>query len=381
MEGVVIEEMVRWTNRGNPSASYSSAQKARDMMDDFHRYIANGGGYEVIFCSGASEANATAVEAALRISAKPHIITSNVEHKSILLHLRASAEAGRCTLTEVPARPSGHVAAEDVRRAIREETVAIFVMSANNETGAINNTVAIAAAASGRYFHCDAVQSYGKYGAPSGVSSFAISFHKFGGPAGVGALVIAKKYCGLLPLIYGTQNNGMRGGTECLHGIAAAFLATKRNFTDRKQKNAHLAGLKEQFITLMSSAGVPITQYSQYLSARERIPKLEIVLLSTCADDYLCNTLLISIVLHDSKLRICNSATKKELEKQGIIVSVGSACNTASPTASHVLYAIGADQHIRAGALRISFGDANTSAEVVRFCKVFAQLLASIKTG
>jgi cysteine desulfurase len=373
MDGPTVAAMLRWINKGNPSASYKSAEECRALMDQFRAELATPP-YYVVFCSGASEANAMAVESVLSATPSPHIVCSSVEHKSILAHLRHAEQQGRCQLTIVPAQPSGHITVESVRLALRGDTAAVFVMAANNETGAINDIEGMVAALPPEiYFHVDCVQSYGKFGLPPGVTSASISFHKLGGPPGVGALIALPGR--VTPLIHGSQMNGLRGGTENMPGIAGAMAATAANFVDRAAKNARLAALKRAFVAGLR-AKLPVITYAQYRSYRATRPVFECVLISGDAG-YLPNTLLISLVLYYGE-RICNSSTKKLLEQNKIIVSVGSACNTASPYASHVLDAIGADQLIKSGALRISFGDQNTMAEVERAVAVFYGVLSPV---
>jgi cysteine sulfinate desulfinase/cysteine desulfurase-like protein len=116
-----------------------------------------------------------------------------------------------------------------------------------------------------------------------------------------------------------------------------------------------LFDLKKQTISLLADR-IPTCSYLQYITRRSKLPEIEIVFISGHGNDYLPNTILLSVVKR-TKPWVCNVKIKEALAKRGIIISVGSACNTSSPRASHVLYALGADQIIRKGALRISFGD------------------------
>jgi cysteine desulfurase len=254
-------------------------------------------------------------------------------------------------------------------------------MHANNETGAINDIASIGAAAHRHNvpFHCDTVQMFGKHPLDPvrcGVDSFCISFHKLQGPPGVGALVIKQELISgwrVHPYIFGSQNAGLRGGTENLPGIGAAFAATKLTFIGRKEKNEQLLALKRYIVNELNMR-MPARSYTQYLaSSRGRVSTPEVELVFLCGAnpaEYLPNTILLSVVKHTEPF-ICNSKLKQALEASGVVVSIGSACNTDSPKASHVLYAMGCDDLIRKGTLRITLGDQTTAAEAKQFVQTF----------
>lgn len=408
MPANVRTAMIEWCNRGNPSAGYASAKEARKMMSTFRQYLgrvckfescceedrdgdstanararSNPNKYKVLFTSGASEANCTALQSILDAYAevtgnKPHIVMSAIEHKSLIEMSRAYVERGRAAATYVQPTASGHIRPEDVAAAITPTTAIVCVMHANNETGAVNDIRAIGAIAhrANVPYHCDTVQTFGKYPLEpnrDNVDSFCISFHKFHGPPGVGALVIKQQLLigyKLYPMIYGTQNEGYRGGTENLPGIGAAYEATKTTMNSRASKNDRVMRLKK-YIMGEIAARIPSRQYIQYTKGTAgNKPEIEVVFLSGSTDYYLPNTILLSVVKR-GKTPICNAKIKTDLEKKGIVVSVGSACNTASPKASHVLYAMGADELIRKGAIRVSLSDDTTTEDVKKFVQEF----------
>jgi len=409
----VRKSFLGWCNMGNPSSSYATAKEARVMMNDFRVLVGKLCGfdsccqedrdyngdfatnakmrtddsrYKVIFTSGASESNCTVVGSVVDAFAEiremiPHVVISAIEHKSILDMVKSLETRGRITASYVAPTPSGHIRPEDVEAALTPNTCLICVMHANNETGAINDVARIGeiAHAKGVPFHCDAVQTFGKFPLKPvpHIDSFSISFHKFQGPPGVGALVIKQRLLNgwkLHPLIYGSQNEGYRGGTENLPGIGAAFAATKLTMQDRMDKNATMNTIRK-YIMVELGKRIPTRQFTQYIKdTGGRQPAIEIVFLSAPTEFYLPNTLLLSVVKRTAPA-ICNGQMKKELEDKGIVVSVGSACNTASPKASHVLYAMGADDLIRKGTLRISLGDNNTLAEAKVFVREFLTVI------
>ena len=387
--------MVSWCNKGNPSAGYSSAVEARAMMDAFKIYLGNlcqcGPTFTFIFTSGASEANSTILAGVTNSYAQvrrqvPHVVMSAIEHKSLIDMARDLEKRGRITATYVSPTISGHILARDVSRAILPNTCLVCVMHANNETGAINDVAAIGAAAhaKGVPYHCDTVQTFGKYPLDpesNNVDSFCVSFHKFGGPPGVGVLVVRNKFLhgyNIAPLIYGSQNNTLRGGTENLPGIGASFAACKIAMADREAKNTRMEQLKARTMAGLSQ-NFRVVSYSAYVNGDQPVPTARdtpiIVVLAAVREIYLPNTLLISVVRQGPPY-VCNGDIKAALEKKNVIVSVGSACNTASKTASHVLFAMGADDLVRKGALRITFGDDNVGDDADIFVRELAFIVS-----
>lgn len=408
----VVREMSRWTNMGNPSSSHQHAVKCRTMMDRFRARISDDvqpralhsapPEYRVVFTSGASEASTMLVSALvgawIRANRRPaHVITSKYEHKSVLLLLHAMRDQGAITLTEIAPDERGMIQPALVRSAIGADTCLVCVMHANNEIGCINDIASIAQCAHGARvpFFSDTVQTFGRYPIPPGVDAFSVSFHKIFGPPGVGVAVVRESLVrdlgldgGFQPLIYGTQNDGLRGGTENVPGIGASTVGYEIVTANRVQKNARLRAFKRKIICTLGAKCCTM-RYPEYrammrksrtgggplvLTDGTRAPQCVIVFLSGDDDDYLAGTLLLSIAKF-SEPGICNVKLKRQLDSLGVIVSIGSACNTSSSKASHVLYAMDADRYIRAGTLRVSMCDFNTECEVRRFCDIFLRVL------
>lgn len=439
MPKCVMKAMLTWCNRGNASAGYASAKESRAMMEDFRKYIGSlcaidtccpeprddiaiagttagtsvegnnvvnsavakcdPARYKVIFTSGASEANSAVINAAVAAYSHargviPNLVISAVEHKGLIATAESLRERGLATITYVQPVITGHILARDVAEAIGPTTCLVCVMHANNETGAINDVAAIGSVAHSRGvpFHCDTVQTFGKFPPQpvrDGIDSLCVSFHKLHGPPGIGAWIIKQKFLigwKLPPLIFGSQNEGYRGGTENLPGIGASFTAIRYNFADRGAKNSRMFALKQQLIHGLAQI-LPVRTYADYYASRPK--PLECVVFSHAVfaqdidseqygpygpyEQYLCNTILLSVVW--TRGEFCNVKVKNYLESEGIVVSVGSACNTASAKASHVLYALSADKYIRRGALRISLGDDNTSADIEKFLIAFGKAI------
>lgn len=414
MNEKTVQTMVKWTNRGNPSSSYQSAQEIRNMFNNFRKMLADRCGfkcvdykvdgdyandaddrYVVVFTSCASESNNLVLrsvsESYNQHVEKPHFVVSAVEHRSLLDCARHLEAIGQIELTLVKPDALGFVEVAAVERAIRENTALIAVMQANNETGCINDIAAIGAAAHKRNipFHTDCVQMFGKFPLNpirDNVDSFAVSFHKCYGPPGVGALVIRRKFLHgyrLCAEITGSQQYHLRGGTENTPGIAASFMALKQCWDTRDKKNAHLLSLKRQVIEELPKL-LPCKTYREYLEIeRTNGPKyaIEVVFLSTAEKSYLPNTLMMSIVKRSKNApEICNVEIKKRLEAAGVIVSIGSACSTSDPKASHVLYSMDVSEHIRKGVLRVSFSDDNTREDVQKFIVALVDVLKHFNT-
>lgn len=427
MSPTAIQAMTMWCNKGNPSASYKSAEAARTMMTTFREYVGKicalnpccveprdqktkpsqiqPNQYEIFFTSGASESNCTIITSTAMAylrhrDAVPHFVLSSFEHKSVVECINTLVDDGYATATFV--KPvQGRIRAADIEAAFEPNTCMVCVMHANNETGVINpiDEIGKRAHASNILFFTDAVQTFGKFPLQPTphVDAFSVSFHKFGGPPGVGLLVIKKAFFDgydLKPIIFGSQNFGFRGGTENLPGIGSSFAALKIAMTDRVKKNAQMQSIKKYIVDQIKSHA-PSRDFDEYVAVMAkksalaaagktdpslRLPEIEVVFISgTDTAKYLPNTIMLSVVKR-TQPPMCNVKFKADLEAKNIIVSVGSACNTASEKASHVLYEIGADELIRKGALRISLGDASTLKEAERFVSIFLSMLATFTT-
>jgi cysteine sulfinate desulfinase/cysteine desulfurase-like protein len=443
MPKIVIESMIKWMNKGNPSSSYKAAVSSREMMFSFKKYIAqicgfNLNDWEIIFNSCSTEGNSFIINAVVnsyflyknntgsisptlgmksaervspleqRVCKFPHIIASEIEHKSILLALDQLKKYRNIEYTLVKPNKLGFITAESVKKEIRSNTCLITIMAANNETGSIMDIVGISKIShdAGIPFHTDAAQYFGKYimsfpvlpakmsssppvsmaspgfasmiaerassafekKIPEDVDSFVVSFHKIHGPPGSGFIAIKKEFLKLYdlgPQIYGTQNEGLRGGTENIPAIAGSMTALKFTLNERAAKNKFLLECKEYTMKLLANTGIPCLTLEEYIQRGNpaALPTMEIVFISGLNPTrWLPNTLLISIIKNSpSKPEMCNTEIKNRLAEKNIVISIGSACNTASKYASHVLYAIDADEKMKKGALRISFGDYTSS--------------------
>jgi len=401
-----------WLSCYNPAAGSSASKGAADMISRaklFIQTLCNAKNYEVIFTSGASESNCYILRSTVSAYArfrqvKPHLVVGAAEHSASLKCCQNMAECGIADVTYVQPNIYGVVSASSVAAEIRDTTCLVSIMYANNEIGAVSNIPRIAAAAHERKvpFHSDCVQMFGRYKLnleKSGIDAISASFHKLYGPKGIGLLVIKKTLIDgykLTAQISGSQQNGLRGGTENVPAIASALAAMKWNFKSRSSKNKKLESLCDKTI-LMLSKHMPIGNYKNYVEsdakidaqpvapdmsgppvvAPARIRPFELVILGpdrAKTGYHIPNTLLIAFAWNAGDF--CNVKFKKELARMGIIVSISSACLTASASASHVLTAIRAPKVIKTGVIRISFSDYNSASDATRFCRACIKILS-----
>ena len=393
----VLNEMIKWSTRGNPSSLYPSARAASKMVDIFREELADRSnfslvgpaGYTILFTGGGSEANSTIITSTIRsfiklTNKRPHIITSSVEHDNIMLLIKDLEEEGvDFTLIdpETMGPNLGSVNPESIAAAIRPNTCLITIMSANNETGIKNDIQTIGKIAESYKipFHTDAVQIFGKYPINpdiNNITSFSGSFHKLHGPTGLGILVIKNSFIGgyqLKPIIHGHQNYGMRGGTECIHNIAAAREAYKMSFEDREKKNNNMKVLREYMINQLKNrfSTYTLDNFNGSVPCTDPPPIVFITPTSSPTTGIVPNTLLIS-VYHKN---ICNTNMREKLANHNIYVSIGSACKTGDKKSSHVLRAMNVPKELFPGVIRISLNDFSIKEEIDYFIEIFTHLI------
>ena len=243
----VVEEMVLYLEKlwGNPSSGYRFGKQVRAAVDLARQRVATLLGCEtseVVFTSGGTESNNTAINAALRIDPKrQHIVTTSVEHNAVVRYCEDVAKCG-CDVTFLSVSEEGEIDLAELEAAIRPDTAIISVMWANNETGVVYPIDEIAEIARRKrvLFHTDAVQAVGKVPlklGERGISFLSLSAHKFHGPKGIGALYVNRNVR-FSPMIFGgSQEDKRRGGTENVASIvglgkaAELALASARNTT------------------------------------------------------------------------------------------------------------------------------------------------------
>ena len=350
VDPAVLDAMLPYfaENFGNASSIHSPGQRARGAVDGARASVAGLLGAkssEIVFTSGGTESDNLALFGVVAASqdSRKHIITTAIEHHAVLNAAQALEKLG-VEVTYIPVGREGIVDPDDIRRALKPETVLISVMHANNELGTIQPIEEIGriAATADVLFHCDAVQAAGKLPLDVnrlGVDLLSISAHKIYGPKGVGALYV-RSGTPLEPQFYGGHHErDRRPGTENVPGIVglgkAAELARKNLQTDCAR------------ITTLRN-------------------RLEDALLAACGDarvngnraQRVSNTSNISFHAAGGEALVI------ALDLQGIACSTGAACSSGAVGPSHVLLAIGLSPDEARSSLRLSLGRMTTAEEI-----------------
>jgi len=345
----------------NPSSTHAPGQAARRLLADARARVAAFLGCqaaELVFTSGATEANHMAVLGALaaaRAAGRRRLVLSAVEHPG-LLALASRLQAEGVSVDRIPVDGGGRLDLEAARALIRDDVALVSVMGANNETGVLMPVAEVAALAhaAGSWLHVDATQLAGKarlHFARGGADLMSVSAHKLHGPKGVGALLVKKGV--LLPaLLAGRQERHRRGGTENLPGIAGFAAACERAARTLDDDLARMAALRQQL--------------------EDGLRALPGVHVHGAGEPRLGNTLCLRFGTLDSELVL------SRLERAGVLASSGAACTAGGTQPSHVLLAMGEPIELARAAVRFSFGRDNTEAEVRRVLEAVQRTLGPL---
>ena len=346
----VIEAMLPFYERryGNPSALYDLGQKSHDAIEESRQIIAQSIGAqpeEIYFTAGGSESDNWALKctAESMVMRGRHIITTKIEHHAILRPCGYLEQNGY-EITYLPVNDKGTVSLEQVRRAIRPDTILISVMMANNEIGTIEPIAGIGMLARryGICFHTDAVQAYGHI--PIDVNRMNIdmmsaSAHKFNGPKGTGFLYVRKKKR-IPPFIHGGgQESGVRAGTENVPGIVGMGKAAAMAMESLKERMEIETRMRDYLI----------------YSVLKQVPKVRL-------NGEWNNRLQNNVDFCFDELEGGNLLVM--LDMDGICASAGSACSSGEHEPSHVLTAIGVPPEIARGALRLTLNEKITAEQI-----------------
>ena len=351
------------TEYGNPSSLYRFGQKAKADLEALRARAAACLGArpeEIVFTSGGTEADNWALlgAAELRGNRGRHLIVSAVEHHAVL-HTAQYLEKKGFEVTYLPVDGEGRINPDDVRAALRPDTILISVMAANNEIGTLQPVAEIGAIAreAGVLFHTDAVQAVGHI--PVDVEAWrvdllSLSAHKFHGPRGVGILYM-RRPLKLPPLIHGGgQERGRRSGTENVAGAAGLVAALEEAVAALPEETARLTALRDKLIRGILAA-VPRSRLTG--PVEDRLPGSASFVFECVEGE--------SILLR--------------LDNEGICASSGSACSSASLDPSHVLLAIGLPHEIAHGSLRLTLGRETTEADVDYLLEVIPRVVAGLR--
>ena len=333
---------------GNASSLHTAGQIAKEHLESARADVAkciNANADEIYFTSGGSESDNWALNSAAKYGAlkgKKHIITSAIEHHAILHTLDELKKQG-FEVTYLPVYENGIVKVEDLKNAIRPDTVLVTIMFANNEIGTIQpvEEIGIICRERGIIFHTDAVQAVGHLPidvAKMNIDMLSMSGHKFHAPKGVGALY-CRKGTPLFNFIYGgAQERNRRAGTENLPGIVGLATALKDATREMEETAKREKYLRDKLFTELKK--IPHSKINGDLE--KRLPNN----FNMCFEGIEGESLLLL------------------LDEKGICASSGSACTSGSLDPSHVLLAIGLAHEVAHGSLRLTLSKYTTEEEI-----------------
>ena len=362
----VVDAMLPYftENYGNPSSVYKFAGESKKAVDNARNIIAkslNTNSQDIYFTAGGSESDNWALKAtaeAYRSKGK-HIITSKIEHHAIL-HTCDYLEKEGYEITYIDVDENGIVKLDELEKAIREDTVLISIMFANNEIGTIQPIKEIGEIAHKHniIFHTDAVQAYGHI--PIDVEAMNIdmlsaSGHKINGPKGIGFLYI-RKGLKLRSFVHGgAQERRRRAGTENVTGIVGFGKAVEIAMANMEERISKEESLRDRLITKVLER-VPYTRLNG--DRQKRLP----------------NNVNFSFQFVEGESLLIM------LDMKGICASSGSACTSGSLDPSHVLLAIGLPHEIAHGSLRLTLSEENTEEEIDYVVDAVAEIVEKLRS-
>lgn len=346
----VIEEMmtIYKSHFGNPSSIHSIGRDARRYLDESRRTVAkllNAKPSEVIFTSGATESNNTAIKGLVYANEHlgNHIITTKIEHHSVL-HVFEQLEKEGYDVTYLDVDDTGAIDLDQLKEALTNDTILVSIMFVNNEVGTVEPMYDIEdiVSESNALFHVDAVQAIGHLDVnfeDFKMDTLSLTAHKFGGPKGVGVLLVRDK----TPIEYsqlgGEQETKRRAGTENLAQIVGLTKALELAHKNRDDNNLHLMQLKELFLVSLQERAIPFEVNGSMIDTTGHILNLYFPFIDV-----------------ETMLTL--------LDLANIYVSSGSACTAGSTTPSHVLAAMYEDKERAKHSVRFSFNELTTDQEI-----------------
>ncbi len=361
----VIEAMLPYFNEkfGNPSSIYSVGRDSKKAIEEAREVVAKAitaEPREIFFTGSGTEADNWAIKGvayANRNKGK-HIITSAIEHHAVL-HTCQYLESDGFEVTYLPVDADGLISPEQVRAAIRPDTILITIMFANNEIGTIQPIAEIGKIAreKGVYFHTDAVQAMGNIHinvSEMNIDLLSMSSHKFYGPKGIGGLYV-KKGVKLTSFMHGgAQERGRRASTENVPAVVGFATALDIATANIDKYNNMLTELRDRTIEEIEKK-IPFIKLNGH--REKRLPG---------------NVNFSFDFIEGESLLLM-------LDMKGISASSGSACTSGSLDPSHVLLAIGLAHETAHGSLRITFGEENTQADVDYLMEVLPAIVTRLR--
>lgn len=326
---------------GNPSSIHSIGRDARKYLDQSRRKVAQLLGakpHEVIFTSGATESNNTAIKGLVKANEQlgNHIITSKIEHHSVL-HVFEQLEREGYDVTYLDVDDTGAVDLDQLRETITDKTILVSIMFVNNEVGTVQNMYDIEdiIAETNALFHVDAVQAIGHLEIDFHdfkIDTMSVTGHKFGGPKGAGILLVKDHTPLEFNQLGGEQETKRRAGTENVPQIVGLTKALELAVQHRDANNVHLMNLKELFLVSLQERAIPFELNGSMTDSTGHILNLYFLFIDV-----------------ETMLTL--------LDLSNVYVSSGSACTAGSTTPSHVLAAMFEDEERAKHSVRFSFNE------------------------
>lgn len=361
----VLEAMIPYFNQkfGNPSSVYSIGRESKKAIEEARDRVAAALGAqsrEIFFTGSGSEADNWAIKGVAYANRDKgnHIITTAIEHHAVL-HTCQYLESDGFEVTYLPVDPNGLINLDDLRKAIKPNTILISIMFANNEIGTVQPISEIGKIAREKniYFHTDAVQAVGNVHinvVDMNIDLLSLSSHKFYGPKGVGALYIRKGVKITSFLHGGAQERGRRASTENVAGIVGLGKAIEIASQNIDEYNSKLISLRDRTIEEITRR-IPFVKLNG--DRYKRLPG---------------NVNFSFEFIEGESLLLM-------LDMKGIAASSGSACTSGSLDPSHVLLAIGLPHEIAHGSLRLTFGEENTQEDVDYVLEVLPMIVQRLR--
>jgi len=363
----IVDAMVPWFGEhfANPSSVHAYGQDAKAAMEEARAQVAafvHAAPSEVIFTSGGTESDNLAVLGAARALSERgrHVVTSAIEHEAVA-HACDQLEREGFTVTRVAPDARGVVSADAIADALRDDTILVSVMAANNETGVIQPSAEIGArcAARGIAYHIDAVQAAGKIPIDAGAwqaTLLTITGHKFYGPKGAGAL-IARRGSRVHPLLFGGEHErGKRPGTANVPAIVGLGLACRFAAEEVATGAPRVAALRDRMETALLERIAHVVRHG---GEAPRVP----------------NTSHLSFVGVEGEHVVLS------LDMKGIAVSAGAACKSGSSRPSGVLTGMGVPAATARAAVRFSLGRGTTEDEIDRVIDLVPDVVAKVRAA
>ncbi len=361
----VMQEMLPYFSEkyGNASSLYSIGRISKKAIEEARKKVANLIGcnsHEIYFTGCGSESDNTIIKGIAYNNRKKgkHIITSKIEHPAVL-HTCQSLEKEGFEVTYLNVNKEGIIDIEELRNAIRNDTILITIMFANNEIGSIQPIEMISKIARmyNSVFHTDAVQACGNVPIDvkkMGIDSLSLSGHKLYAPKGIGALYVRSGIEFQKFMEGGHQEKNKRAGTENVAGIVGLGKACELAKLHLPEHMAHLKTLRDDFVSKVQE-------------------KIEGAILNGGMQARLPGNANFAFSNIDGEALLLN------LDAKGICASAGSACTSGSSAPSHVLEAIGLSNELASGSLRVTFGEDNTKEDVDYLVESLVEIIGKLK--